>query len=280
MAKNRDRNSNENNSQDRNSDTTEATNDTQTINMEDVGNATQLLGSVDSNTVPESDASNAVSTNLSPEDKEAKHKAILANFDNKVDIKEFKFHFKKMKDEATGLESKRPTVELSLPIPSVEGIVSILENGGKGLELLQEAVQSIIVDRAREILNDKEDATQDNFPLSDLGWEAIALLPRAERRGGGISKEVWEEFAKDYINVMPAITNKTAEQVGNAAKIFLNKFNACKTNKPVLKRLKEQLSIYASNSPNAETYTDAIAFLAEKADNLINLDESILLNNL
>lgn len=213
-------------------------------------------------------------------DKDAQHKAIIANFDNKVDVKDFKFHFKKMKDEATGLESKRPTVELSLPVPSVEGIVSILEAGGKELELLQEAVASIIIDRAREILNDKEDITQENFPLSELSWAVIATLPRAERRGGGISKEVWEEFAKDYVAVMPGITGKTAEQVGNAAKIFLNKFNAVKTNKPVLKKLKEQLSLYASNSSNAETYGEAITFLSEKADNLINMDESILLNNL
>lgn len=211
---------------------------------------------------------------------DAIHAAIKANFDNKVDVRDFKFHFKKVKDEATGLESKRPTVELSLPVPSVEGIVSILETGGKGLELLLEAVTDVITNRARELVNDKEDISQDNFPMDDLAWEKIANLPKAERRGGGISKETWEDFAKDYIQVMPAVTGKTAEQVGNAAKILLNKFNAVKTNKPVLKLLKDQIGLYASNSPNAETYTDCISFLVDKADALINMDEAALLANL
>lgn len=220
------------------------------------------------------------------EDKEERHRQIIANFNNLVDVKEFKFHFKKMKDEATGVESKRPTVELMLPIPSFEGIAQILTDGdstpegARSLSLLQEAVAAIIIDRARELLSDNESMIQDNFPLNELSWATIASLPRAERRGGGIGKEVWEEFAKDYVAIMPAVTNKTIEQVGNAAKIFLNKFNAVKTNKPVLKLLKEQLALYASSSANAETYADCIGFLTEKADNLINMDESALLNNL
>lgn len=208
------------------------------------------------------------------------HRSITANFNNLVDTKDYKFHFKKVKDEATGLESRRPTVELVLPVPSVEGIIKILEAGGKQLELLQDAVAEVIQDRAREIVNDKEDITQDNFPMDELSWEKIANLPKAERRGGGISKEVWEEFSADYITVMPAVTKKTAEQVGNAAKILLNKFNAVKTNKPVLKLLKDQLGLYVTNSPNAETYQECVEFLTKKADALLSVDEAKLLENL
>ena len=213
----------------------------------------------------------------------ALHTKIKANFNNKVDVRSFKFHFKRVKDEATGLESKRPTVELDLPIPSVEGIIEILEKGQenpKGLELLLEAVSDIITNRARELVNDKDDISQENFPLNELSWEKIANLPKAERRGGGISKETWEEFSKDYITVMPTVTGKTAEQIGNAAKILLNKFNAVKTNKPVLKLLKEQLAMYLSNSPNAETYTECVEFLVNKAEALYAMDEAALLANL
>lgn len=205
---------------------------------------------------------------------------IQANFNNKVDVREVKFHFKKVKDEATGVETKRPTVVLQLPIPSVEGIIEILEKGGKGLELLQDAVAEIIVGRAREFINDKEDITQETFPLDQMSWEIISNLPKAERRGGGISKETWEGFAEDYIAIMPGVTGKDAEKVGNAAKIYLNKFNAVKTNKPVLKALKDQIGLYATNSPNAETYAECIEFLLNKADNLINTDEAALLANL
>jgi hypothetical protein len=205
---------------------------------------------------------------------------LAANFDNLVDKVAVKFNFRKVKDEATGLESKRPTVELELPLLSVEGIVKEFEAGGKRLELIVEAVREVQIARARELVNDKEDITSANFPYAELNWETIANLPKAERRGGGISKEVWEEFAKDYIAVMPSVTGKTVDQIGNAAKILLNKFQAVKTNKPVLKLLKEQLGVYANSSPNAEQYGECISFLVEKAETFLSMDDAALLANL
>jgi len=205
---------------------------------------------------------------------------ITANFNKNVDEKEVKFNFRTVKDDATGLESKRPSVELKLPVPSVEGIIAILEAGGKQLELLQEAVAAVIVDRAREIVADKEDATADNFPYAELLWETIANLPKAERKGRGIPKEVWEDFSKDYISTMPAVTGKSAEQVGNAAKILLNKFSAVKSNKPVISLLKGQLGMYLNSSANAEQFADCVEFLLQKAQTLLDADEASLLGNL
>lgn len=205
---------------------------------------------------------------------------IQANFDNTVDVKEYKFHFKTVKDKDSGIETKRPTIELKLPVPSVEGIIKVLEAGGKQLELLQSAVADIIVAQARSILSDNEAMTADNFPLMQCTWEFISNMPEAEKRGRGIPKEVWEEFAADYIEVMPAITGKTSEQVALAAKLFLNKFQQVKTNKPVIGKLREQLAIYANNSKQAENYADCIKFLDDKANDLLEADESALLANL
>lgn len=204
------------------------------------------------------------------------NQTIHANYDNTVDVKDFKFNFKKDKD----LGTQRPAVELKLPVPSVEGIISILQAGGKGLELLLDATTDVIISQARAIINEKEDISQDNFPVSQISWDFIANMPPKERRGGGISKEVWEEFAKDYIEVMPAVTGKTAEQVGNAAKIFLNKFAVIKTNKPALRLLKDQLALYLTNSTNAETFMECVDFLNNKADSLLNMSEADLVANL
>ena len=212
------------------------------------------------------------------------NQAPAVNFDNTVDKVEVKFSFRKVvvKDEATGIEteSKRPTVVLELPLLSVEGIVKVFEAGGKQLDLLVEAVREVQISRARELVNEKEDITAENFPYAELSWETIANLPKAERRGGGIPKEVWEEFSKDYIAVMPSVTGKAVEQVANAAKILLNKFQLVKTNKAVLKLLKEQLAIYANNSPKAEEFEACVSFLAEKADTFLALDDAALLANL
>jgi hypothetical protein len=205
---------------------------------------------------------------------------ITPNFDKFSDKRPVKYFFKKVVDKETKEEFKRPTVELELPVPSVEGLVEIITQGGKGLELLLDAAAEVVIGQARSIVNDKEDISQENFPLDKITWEYIANLPKAERRGGGISKETWEAFSDDYVAVMPSVTGKTAEQVANAAKILMNKFNLVKANKPVLKLLKEQLTIYVNNSPNAETYTECVEFLVNKADALLAMDEAALLANL
>lgn len=203
---------------------------------------------------------------------------INAAYNKFLDEKEVKFSFRTVKDEATGLESKRPTIEQKIPVPSVEGIIAILEAGGKQLELLLDTVADVIYGRAREVLADDEKLTE--VPLDQLTWEIIANLPKAERKGRGIPKDVWEDFSKDYIAVMPSVTGKTAEQVGNAAKILLNKFAQVKTNKPVVNLLKGQLALYLNSSPNAESYSECVEFLVNKADTLLAADEAALLDAL
>lgn len=209
--------------------------------------------------------------------------AIKAQFDNKVDVIDAKFHFKKKVDEATKLESKRPTLEFKLPRPSVEGIVDILTAGNqKQVDLLLEAVSNIVLDRAREIVNSdvNEALTQDNFPISELSWEAIANQPAAERRGGGIAQETWDEFYKDYKAVMPGATGKPLESIERAVKVYATKFNLVKTDKPVLKLLRNQLAMYLNASPNAEVHMECVTFLDKKAETLINSESSSLLDAL
>ena len=227
---------------------------------------------------------NSPEQNQTPESTETATAAtgadVSVEFDNTVDKVSTKFNFRKVKDEATGVETKRATVELDLPLLTVEGVVAAMKSGGKQLELVIEACRQFQLDRAREIVNDNVDISAANFPWKELTWEAIANLPKAERRGGGIPKETWEDFSKDYVAVMPTVTGKSAEQIANAAKILLNKFQQAKTNKPVLALLKEQLGIYANSSPNAEQFSDCISFLVEKADVFLKMDDAQLLANL
>lgn len=217
--------------------------------------------------------------------KEEQAAKIKANFNNQVDVKETNFFFRKVKNEVknqeTGevsvVETKRPTVTLPIPVPSVEGIIAILDAGGKQLDLLLEAVGAVVIEQAREIVNEKEDINADNFPFEKMGWEYIANLPKAERRGGGISKELWDDFEKDYQDIMPALTGKKQDAVNNAARIFKAKFQGAQTNKPVLKVLENQLGIYAQNTTQGETLLPCIEFLQNKLEKLLNTDESNLL---
>lgn len=206
--------------------------------------------------------------------------AIMVNFDNKLDYKSAKFNFRKVKDAETGVETKRATVELDkLPVPSVEGIVAILETGGKSLDLLLEAVSDIIINRARDVINESESMTSENFDYSACDWNVIANLEKEDRRSG-ISKETWDDFAVDYVEVMPAVSGTSKEQSANAAKIFVGKFASIKSKKDVITKLKLRLSMYAEHSPKAAEFADVIEFLFKKADKLISAKEESLEDNL
>lgn len=195
-----------------------------------------------------------------------------------------KFSFKKrtIEDKETGLKTEinRPAIEVSLPLITVQGIVNALQAGDKQLELVLEACRQIQLSRAREIINDDESITADNFPVNELVWNTIANMPKSERRGGGIDKEVWEAFGADYALVMPAATGKTEEQIANAVKIILAKFVSIKNSKPHLKFFKEQLAVYLSASTSAEQFVDCVEFLVGRADKYLKLDDIANLNNL
>lgn len=202
---------------------------------------------------------------------------VKPNFNQNVDLVDSKYFFKKVTDEA-GNTTKRPTLEIKIPRPSVEGIKFILENantpeGAKSLELLYDAVYDVVSARARQLLNDVggESLTSENFPIDKLGWAAIANLPKSDRRESAIDKETWEEFAKDYIAIMPALTSKKLEQVAMAAKVFLKKFRIgdIATDKNALKLLKGQLALYLTNTTKAEEMMDLVDWLDKKADALI-----------
>lgn len=192
---------------------------------------------------------------------------ISASFDKTVDIKDFTFRFRKDK-----LGNKRPSVELKLPVPSVEGIVEILEKGGKGLELLQDAVSEVIRAQAAEYVSEDEKISQSTFPMAKLAWDFIANIPKEDRRSSSITPELWEAFVKDYIDVMPALTNKTIDAVTNATIVYVKKFSMIKSDKASLAKLKEQLAIY-TETKNAEQYADILEMLVRRCDAYLAADD-------
>lgn len=184
-------------------------------------------------------------------------------------LQKFAFRFKKDK-----LGNKRAPVELNLPVPTISGIVEILKAGGKELELLNDAIYSVIKSVAAEIVAEKSDVSQDNFPIGQVFWTAIANMPKAER--ATIPQEQWDGFAADYLAAMPGLTGKTADQVGLAVQIYLKKFTQVKTNKPILGKLKEQLALYME-TPNAENFQDVLELLVRRVDTYLTAEEAVIL---
>lgn len=201
---------------------------------------------------------------------------INAKHDTKVDVKDITYTFRKTKDEATGLDKKRPNIELKLLAPSIEGLVDIFNNGGKPLELLQEVVAQTIFDQAREILANDENLTAENFPYDQVLWDAIANQPDAERKGRGIPKEVWEAFGKSYLTTMPAVTGKTEENIKRQLALILAKFAPLKyheSRESLLKNFSQMLTVYVTTAKEAEEFSSVIEFLNKKIEGMLNVKE-------
>jgi hypothetical protein len=196
-------------------------------------------------------------------------------------MKEYNITFRK---DAT-LGTKRDSFKIHIPIPTFVGVVEALAKEGKERDYILGLVEADIYNNARAQINDHPEKinplTQDQIDVSKLTIEAIANTPAAERRGGGIAKEVWEEFAADYVAVMPAILpNVPVDKISNAAQIFLKKFQTAKTNKAVLKVLRGYLAKWFEATPNKEDFMEVYQFLDAKAEEFLNASEESLLSGI
>lgn len=190
--------------------------------------------------------------------------------------REFKFSFKKQKimDDTLGMEVKRPPVTLNVPIPTFEGLVEALMSGDKVSQFVLDLVEEAIKDQVRSQLSDTDRPVmrQSELDTSKLTLSYIANMPKSERTGGGISKETWDEFEKDYIETMGPIRG-SVDKAAKAAKLFTGRYAQCRTEKNVLKFLQEQLATWSQNSAQVEEFADVFKYLDDRATDLINKDD-------
>lgn len=198
--------------------------------------------------------------------------AITPNFDKLVDMKEASFRFKKDK-----MGNQRATVKGSIPVPSVEGFIAIIEAGGKQLELLQDAAYDVVRAVVGEAVGQNENLKSlDELDLTQYSWEKIANMPKEDRRSSSIPEEVWKAFAEDYIKVMPGVTGKTQEACSNATLVYLKKMAPVKTDKKILNLLKQQLAIYVEQ-PSAEQYSEILDVLTRRIETYLAADDIALI---
>ena len=203
-------------------------------------------------------------------------KAVVANTNPNIIPKEMNFRFKK-----DDLGNKRANVKCeNVPTPSAQGIIAILEAGGKQLDLLIE----VAADTVRSVLSDYVGSDQafdpEKFDYSKVSWEAIANMPKEDRRSVSIPEETWKAFVEDYIQVMPGVSGKSKEQCELATQVFVKKMLPVKGNKVALGKLKEVLAIY-SQQPKAEEFSDIMELLIRRCDNYLAAeDPAVLAENL
>ena len=189
---------------------------------------------------------------------------------------EVSYFFKKDK-----LGVKRDTVKLNIPFVTIDGLVEALSDEKQQAYLLSIINDSIYQAGKWQVGDENKPVNkQEELDLSKLTLEALANMPPSERRGGGIAKEVWEEFGKDYAAVMQPLTGKTTDQIDNAVALLLKKFQPVKSNKRVLAHLKSQLNMWFAATQAAEDFKECFEFLDAKAQTFLDADEAALLVNL
>ncbi len=195
-----------------------------------------------------------------------------------------KFNFKTVKEES-GAEFKRPSVELALPALTSDDVLSILENGGKGLELLLTSINDVIYSRTRELI---AGAIDDNAAVElnqawldakivELAWDTIAAIPPGKRGTTGIAKETWDAFEANYVEVMGAAhPERPIERTKMAAKYLKSKFSSIKSDKKAITLLQSLLGEWFATTTKGDDFAEVFAAVNTRADELLNKEVSAL----
>lgn len=200
-----------------------------------------------------------------------------------------KFNFKTItiNSEVEGVAAvdyKRPSCEINLPQLEVADVLSIIEAGGKSLELLLAEVNAVIYDRTRELM---ANAIDDNPNIqfndawlatheADLEWATIANIEPAKKGGSaGIAKETWAAFEIDYCDVMQQLHPERAiERTKLAARFLKSKFSSIKSDKAGITRLQGFLGEWFSYTAKAEDFAEVYAAINTRATELLAMNFS------
>lgn len=171
---------------------------------------------------------------------------------------------------------KRPTVSVELFVPTSVGLVAALQGEDqKVIDLIESFAQDALVAHVRSYVDSDAEFSQETLNAlverGEITLEFIANLPKSERNT--ISKENLEEFAKDYIAVMPGITGKDPKKVTVAAGLFIERFKRIAGDNAVLAVLQEQLGVFIENAGDeiVGKHERVLAYLATKLEELLSV---------
>lgn len=205
----------------------------------------------------------------------------------KTDDKEANYHFKKEKikdaeGKTIGEGKKLPSLKLGIPVPNAEGVLDIVQAGGKELELLLDAMFDVVYAQGRTIINAIRDKAPDQeikgeqVDRAQLLWSIIANIPKAARRGLGITEEDWDDFAADYRAIMPNVTGKDKDRIEKHIQIFKKKLTPVRNDKKALGVLAEMLQLWAAHTAAMEDNQEVYEYLKDRSATLMQEEEKVL----
>lgn len=171
---------------------------------------------------------------------------------------------------------KRPTVSVELFVPTAAGLIAMLQSEDqKVVELLEGLAADALISHVRTFVDSNENFDQEALNKlieeGQISLEAIANLPKSERNT--ISKEMLEEFAKDYIAVMPGITGKDVKKVQVAAGLIIERFKRVAGDNGILAVLQEQVGVFVEGAGDelVAKHERVLSYLATKLEELLSV---------
>lgn len=178
---------------------------------------------------------------------------------------------------------KRPSVEVKLPTVTDEDVINAIETGGQVKQFLLSIASDQFYNAARSKINDLiSDSklvkiTADTIKAFNLNLESIAaayLEDAASAKATGIPKEVWEDFVSDYVTVMlRELPANGEEKIKTAAEHLKRRFQACRSNKPMLAKLQGYLALWFAATSRQEEFAKLYKTLDDRAKTLLEADD-------
>jgi len=184
-------------------------------------------------------------------------------------VEKASFHYRKNKDSGV----KRASVEVDYKVPTTAGLISYLQGDNQKVkDMIRDAVLGVTNGHLRSFVDSDENFDQAKADQlgaeGKLSLEYIANLPKADRNQ--VTREALEAFAKSYMEVIKASTDKSAAKIEAAAGLLVNRFNPIRGDEAALAVMEGQLAIYAENAGEEALaeHTAALNFLVAKLEDL------------
>lgn len=201
-----------------------------------------------------------------------------------VSGKEFKLRFKEvtLKDEdgnEIGKAKKHPEVIFIAPVPSVEDIIQELTQESPIRTLVMDNIYDIIAAAAKNQVADWREQnpegtfTATQIDLSKLTLRAIALTPKKERGGWAPSDQDIKDFVEDYKHTMLTLVGYDPKKVGTHCKNFEKGLIKIKSEKPILAKVKEILTVWAANTEGMEDNAPTYDWFVTRIERWLKVEE-------
>ena len=178
---------------------------------------------------------------------------------------------------------KRPSVEVLLPSVTEDDVIAALDAGGQVKQFILAITSDQFYNAARNKINDAINEnklvkiTADFIKGFNLNLEGIAqayLEEAASAKATGIAKEVWDDFVSDYVAVMlRELPTNGEEKIKNAAEHLKRRFQACRSNKPMITKLRSYLALWFAATSRQEEFAKLYKTLDDRAQVLLNTDD-------